>query len=45
MVALTGYEYVVRPIEPAAGAELEAPRERVKKAKDQVKSLQDKFNE
>ena len=45
MAALTGYEYVVRPIEPAAGAELEAARERVKKAKDQVKSLKDKFDE
>ena len=44
MAALTGYEYVVRPIEPAAGAELEAARERVKKAKDQVKSLKDKFD-
>ena len=45
IAALTGYEYVVRPIEPAADAEMEAARERVKKAKDQVKSLKDKFDE
>ena len=45
IAALTGYEYVVRPIEPAAHAEMEAARERVKKAKDQVKSLKDKFDE
>ena len=45
IATLTGYEYVVRPIEPAADAEMEAARERVKKAKDQVKSLKDKFDE
>ena len=45
IAALTGYEYVVRPIEPAADAGMEAARERVKKAKDQVKSLKDKFDE
>ena len=45
IAALTGYEYVVRPIEPTADAEMEAARERVKKAKDQVKSLKDKFDE
>ena len=45
IAALTGYEYVVRPIEPAANVEMEAARERVKKAKDQVKSLKDKFDE
>jgi len=45
IAALTGHEYVVRPIEPAADAEMEAARERVKKAKDQVKSLKDKFDE
>ena len=45
IAALTGYEYVVRPIEPAADAEMEAARERGKKAKDQVKSLKDKFDE
>ena len=45
IAALTGYEYVVRPIEPSADAEMEAARERVKKAKDQVKSLKDKFDE
>ena len=44
IAALTGYEYVVRPMEPAADAEMEAARERVKKAKDQVKSLKDKFD-
>jgi hypothetical protein len=43
--SLTGYEYVVRPIEPAADAGVKAARERVKKARDQVKSLQDKFDE
>ena len=45
IAALTGYEYVVRPIEPAANVEMEDARERVKKAKDQVKSLKDKFDE
>ena len=45
IAALTGYEYVVRPVQPAADAEMEAARERVKKAKDQVKSLKDKFDE
>ena len=45
IAALTGYEYVVRPMEPTAEAEMEAARERVKKAKDQVKSLKDKFDE
>lgn len=45
IATLTGYEYVVRPIEPSADAEMEAARERVKKAKDQVKSLKDKFDE
>ena len=43
--ALTGYEYVVRPMEPSVDAEIEAARERVKKAKDQVQSLKDKFDE
>ena len=45
IAALTGYEYVVRPVQPAADAEMEAARERVKKAKDQVVSLKDKFDE
>ncbi len=45
IASLTGYEYVIRPIEPTASAELEAMRERVMKAKDQVKSLKDKFND
>ena len=45
IAALTGYEYVVRPVQPVADTEMEAARERVKKAKDQVKSLKDKFEE
>ena len=45
IASLTGYEYVVRPIEPAADADIKAARERVKKARDQVRSLNDKFDE
>ena len=45
IAALNGYEFVVRPVQPAADAEMEAARERVKKAKDQAKSLKDKFDE
>ena len=45
ITALTGYEYVVRPLAPAGDAEIEAARERVKTAKERVNSLKDKFDE
>ncbi len=45
MASLTGYEYVVRPLEPAPDADLKAARERVKKAREQSQSLKDKFDE
>ncbi|MEX0503566.1 hypothetical protein AB3X55_08220 [Alphaproteobacteria bacterium LSUCC0719] len=44
MASLTGYEYVVRPLEPAPDADLKAARERVKKAREQSQSLKDKFD-
>ena len=45
MASLMGYEYVVRPLEPAPDADLKAARERVKKAREQSQSLKDKFDE
>jgi len=45
MASLMGYEYVVRPIEPAPDADLKAARERVKKAREQSQSLKDKFDD
>ena len=45
MASLMGYEYVVRPLEPAPDDDLKAARERVKKAREQSQSLKDKFND
>ena len=44
MASLMGYEYVVRPLEPAPDDDLKAARERVKKAREQSQSLKDKFD-